>query len=84
MDNIDITDSAFSLEMPVKHLAGGNLSGGNSVDNTIFLYIGAAVLLAFASMFIYKFYMNKHSNHHNQLDCEGGFCTMNNQPHSTN
>lgn len=83
MDSIDITDSAFSLEIP----------GVNKVididgmkDYTIFIYIGATIVIAFITMFIFKFYMNK-TNSSNQLDCSGGFCTMGNNPvdsHNTN
>ena len=73
MDAIDITDSAFSLEMP-----GVNevISVNGMKDYTMFIYIGAAIVVVFISMFIYKFYMNKATL--NQMDCSGGFCTMSN------
>jgi hypothetical protein len=82
MDEIDITDSAFSLEIP--DLNNIVHTGGNVTDNTMFIYIGAAILVAFIGMFVYKFYMNKQSENANKnLDCEGGFCNMSDRPHST-
>jgi hypothetical protein len=79
MDSIDITDSAFSLEIPgVNNIIH---TGGNLTDNTMFIYIGAAILVAFIGMFVYKFYMNKRTENANKnLDCEGGFCNMNDRP----
>jgi len=69
MDSIDITDSAFSLD---------NISaGGNTTDYTLYIYIGAVILLALVGMFVYKFYMNKRNT-------GGGFCTMNNVPTNNN
>jgi len=77
MDSIDITDSAFSLEMPD---VGKIISTGGGVkDNTMFIYIGVGILVIFIGMFIYKFYMNKKSND-SELDCPGGFCTMDKRP----
>jgi phosphotransferase system glucose/maltose/N-acetylglucosamine-specific IIC component len=76
MDSIDITDSSFYLGIP--DISGGN---GNTTDHTIFIYIGIAILVAFIFMFTYKFYMNKKTS--TEVDCEGGFCTMNNSQHDT-
>ena len=56
MDAIDITDSAFCLGLSD---ANNVISGGDGLkDYTIFIYIGAAILVAFIGMFVYKFYMN--------------------------
>jgi hypothetical protein len=71
MDSIDIVDPAFTIQMP-------NISetfvGSN--DYTMYIYIGAAILIAIIGMFIHKFYVNKQTRENNE-DCEGGFCTMN-------
>ena len=76
MDSIDITDSAFSLD---------NISaGGNTTDYTLYIYIGAVILLALVGMFVYKFYMNKRNTGNDESDCPGGFCTMNNVPTNNN
>ncbi len=81
MDSIDITDSAFSLGFSD---VNNVIAGGDSLkDYTIFIYIGAAILVAFIGMFVYKFYMNKKVNENQELDCEGGFCTMGDKPSST-
>ena len=78
MDAIDITDSAFSLGIPS---VNESMSGGSgTTDYTIFIYIGAAILVAFIGMFVYKFYMNKTHSDIEQLDCPGGFCTMDDKP----
>jgi len=73
MDAIDITDSAFSLNMPdINQVIS---TGGSSTDYTMYMYIGAAILVVIVGLFIYKFYQNK-KNNQQQLDCEGGFCPM--------
>ncbi len=76
MDSIDITDSAFSLGFPdVNDVVS---SSGAINDYTMFIYIGAIIVVAFISMFIYKFYINKNKNNYNEdSNCSGGFCTMN-------
>ncbi len=82
MDSIDITDSAFSLGISDVNTVIS--TGGGSNDNTMFIYIGAAILVAFIGMFVYKFYINKQNENANKnLDCEGGFCNMNDRPPST-
>lgn len=79
MDNIDITDSAFSLAVPDLN---NIISSGESIitDYTMFIYIGAAILIAIISMLIYKFYQNKRNNQ--DETCSGGFCTMGNNPNN--
>jgi hypothetical protein len=72
MESIDITDLAFSLGVP-----DVNPIVSETTDNTMFIYIGAAILIAFIAMFIYKFNMNKQKTN-NESNCDGGFCTMNN------
>lgn len=81
MDSIDITDSAFSLDVPDINeviTTGGGISS-DMKDYTMFIYIGAAILVVIIGMFIYKFYQNK-KNKEVQFDCEGGFCTMAQKP----
>lgn len=78
MDSIDITDSTFSLDVPdIDQVIG--IVGGSTSDYTMYIYIGAAILLAVIGMFIFKFYQNKKQNQSEQ-DCPGGFCTMNENP----
>ena len=81
MDAIDITDSAFSLGIP----DANNVitTGGGVQDYTMFIYIGVAILVAFIGMFVYKFCMNKKATDNQELDCEGGFCTMGDKHSST-
>ncbi len=80
MDGIDIADSAFSLDIPgVNNVIS---TGGGLNDYIMFIYIGAAILVAFIGMFVYKFYLNKKPLE-NEEDCTGGFCTMNDRPIST-
>lgn len=76
MEAIDITDSAFSLDIPDTNQIIG---GSSTTDYTMFIYIGAAILVAFIGILIYKFYQNK-KNKEQELDCEGGFCTMGQGP----
>jgi hypothetical protein len=80
MDGIDITDSAFALDVPNVDsiLTAG---GDGSTDYTVYMYIGFAILVVIIGLFIYKFYQNK-NNSEQEEDCPGGFCTMNEQ-HST-
>lgn len=74
MDSIDITDSTFSLNAP-SIIGGENLS-----DTTIYLYIGAVILIALFGFFTYKYYQTKRNNTNLEMDCEGGFCTMESHP----
>ena len=81
MDSIDITDSAFSLGIQDVNTIIN--TGGAISDYTMFIYIGAAILVAFIAMFVYKFYMNKRKSSE-QPECDGGFCTMNNNSSTNN
>jgi|688.fasta_scaffold90165_2 hypothetical protein len=81
MDAIDITDSAFSLDIP--NTNDIITMDGVMKDYTMIIYIGATILVAFIGMFVYKFYTNKKVNDNQELDCEGGFCTMGDKPPST-
>lgn len=75
MDSIDITDSAFSLDIP--GVDSTVITGGsNSTYYSIFVYLGVAILAAIIGMFVYKYYQNKKST--SEEDCSGGFCTMEN------
>jgi len=75
MDGIDITDSAFSLDVPgIDSIVA--TGGSNSTYYSIFIYIGVAILAAMIGMFVYKYYQNKNSKQ--EEDCSGGFCTMGN------
>jgi hypothetical protein len=77
MDGIDITDSAFALDVP--GVENTVISGdSNSTYYTMFIYIGIAILAAMIGMFIFKYYQNKKSQ--SEEDCPGGFCTMENAP----
>jgi hypothetical protein len=76
IDSIDITDSAFSLDVPeINSIVGG----AERTDYTMFIYIGIAVILIAVGVFIYKIYLNKKATQMSE-DCPGGFCTMNEQP----
>jgi hypothetical protein len=83
IDSIDITDSAFSLAVP--NIIGGSDSS-TTIDYTMFIYIGVAVIILIIGMFIYKTYRGKNNNQIVE-DCTGGFCNMNeqyNQPNQQN
>ncbi len=49
MDSIDITDSAFSLN------TSSIIGSENLSDTTIYLYIGAVILIALFGFFTYRF-----------------------------
>ena len=76
MDSIDITDSAFSLDVPNLNQVIDSVDGVVSNDYTMYIYIGVAILVIVVGMFIFKFYQNKKREQSGD-DCEGGFCTMN-------
>lgn len=80
MDNIDITDSTFSLNMPY---SSNNLDIDNNIINHNFFFILAG--LSFVGLLIYKYFQTKNNENYENLDCEGGFCTMkpNNTTHSS-
>jgi hypothetical protein len=67
MDGIDITDSAFALDVPDIM----STSGVDSMDYTMFIYIGVAIVAAIIGFIM--FYQNKTID---EEDCPGGFCTM--------
>jgi len=74
MDSIDITDSAFSLEVPKTLKLPDEFSSGY----TNFIYIGIGILLL-AGLFYYKYNKSSRENRKedvNNLDCPGGFCSM--------
>lgn len=83
MESIDITDAAFSLNISpitddLRHTIISGGGNGTSEDYTMYMYIGAAILVSFIGIFYFKFYKNKklHKNEDLELDCPGGFCTM--------
>lgn len=69
MDSIDITDAAFSLDIPssIENLNMNNIDEIKT-DNTILLYIGAAIILGIIGLFVYKYY--KHTTTSPTLDSE--------------
>jgi hypothetical protein len=78
MDNIDITDTTFSLDVQdISQFMGGG--DGSVSDYTVYIYIGAAILVVIIGMFIFKFYQNKKREQTGD-DCSGWFCTMNDPP----
>jgi len=77
MDGIDITDSAFSLDVPGVDSSSVISGGSNSTYYTMFIYIGVAILAAMIGLFVYKYYQNKKTTQEEE-DCPGGFCTMEN------
>ncbi len=77
MDSIDITDSAFSLNIPnVNEIIPTHII---SSDYSTYIYIGIASLILLIAFFIFKYYQNKKNTQqsNNNLDCPGGFCPMN-------
>ncbi len=77
MDGIDITDSAFALDVPDIIPTGG---GVDLSDYSMYIYIGTAIVAAIIGFIIYKFYPNKSNGQ--EEDCPGGFCTMGDHPNS--
>jgi len=77
MDAIDITDSAFALDVPSMNSL--LTTGGDGLpDYNMFIYIGIAIVLVIIGILIYKFYQNKKNV--SEEDCPGGFCTMEQKP----
>lgn len=71
MDNVDIVDQAFSLGNAVVP------SAISSVDSTMWMYIGAALLLAgIVAYFVFFSKPRKSEQEGRENDCAGGFCTM--------
>jgi uncharacterized membrane protein YukC len=85
MDSIDITDSAFSLDMPdmnnvIQFDSTTDFLRGTKLpfDNNIFIYIGILVLVSLIGFFVYNYYQNKKNKQNVSFeDCPGGFCTTN-------
>lgn len=78
MDSIDITDSAFSLNIPdVNEIIPTSILSSNY---STYIYIGIASLIILIGFMIFKYYQNKKNTNqsNNNLDCPGGFCSMNN------
>lgn len=76
MENIDITDSAFSLDRSII----------SSIDSENFLFSNSLVLylclsvVAILGFYLYNKYFKKTVVQTESVtDCEGGFCTMNNK-----
>ena len=94
MDSIDITDSTFSLEMPnmnngissditTSDITTSDMFGGSiKPEYTIYIYIGVAILIGLLFIFYYKYYQTK-KNKQSEIDCPGGFCSMNQKPNRT-
>jgi hypothetical protein len=78
MDSIDITDSTFSLAMPdINNVMSSDIIGGSiKTDYNMYMYIGVAILIGLIGVFVYKYYKNK-KNNQSEIDCPGGFCTIN-------
>jgi hypothetical protein len=80
MDNIDITDSAFSLDIPSNSIDINSTIGITSQNNyMMYIYIGIASLILLGGIYIFKMYQAKKNSqtNENSLDCPGGFCMMN-------
>lgn len=82
MDSIDITDSAFSLDIPnLNQLTDNNnitIGGIMNGDYTIYFYIGIAIIVVIIGLYIFhnftKFYQNKqYASSNGEQDCPGGF-----------
>ena len=71
MDAIDITDATFALN--VSSVAGSWMS-----NDYLYIYIAIAVAIVLAGIFVYQMYRRNDAS-----DCDGGFCTMGEQPHTT-
>ena len=90
MDSIDITDSAFSLDIPdmnniIPFDSSTDLLGGAKLpfdtDNNLFIYIGLLLLVSLVGFFVYNYYQNKKNKQNVSFeDCPGGFCTINQSP----
>jgi hypothetical protein len=86
MDSIDITDTDFSLEINDMNInqvnsntdiVGGSGSGFDwGSINQEYIYIGIIILLGLIGLFVFNYYQSK-KNNQKELDCPGGFCTIN-------
>lgn len=80
MDSIDITDSAFTLDVPeVNYILSSTSDKSFQISSMIYIYIGIAAFALLAILYFYKKNTNEKKNISNQYsqDCPGGFCTMN-------
>lgn len=80
MDDIDITDSVFSLS---NYNLGDDSITSSSINlmsfENYYIYIGLFVCFLFAGLFLYRHYQNKKESEPLDSVCEGGFCNMNNK-----
>lgn len=72
MDAIDITDATFALNVP-------SVAGSWMSNDYLYIYIAIAVAIVLAGIFVYQMYRRRND----VSDCDGGFCTMGEQPHTT-
>jgi hypothetical protein len=75
MDSIDVTDSVFSLNVPDLNNVVDGVDDVVNNGYTSYIYIGIFILVVIG-IFAFKYYQNKKSKQYVN-DCEGGFCTMN-------
>ena len=67
MDNIDITDSVFSLDIPESNTVLNSVTGGSSSNNyTMYIYIGIAALIILGGMYVFKMYQNRKNSQSNE------------------
>jgi len=78
MDSIDVTDSVFSLNVPDLNKVVDGVDDVVNNGYTSYIYIGIFILVIIG-IFAFKYYQNKKSKQYVN-DCEGGFCTMNENP----
>lgn len=78
MDNIDIIDPTFSLDVPnFNEIISDNIVNETTEDYAIYIYIGVALLVFIICIFIFKHVFKTKMSEENEDDCPGGFCTMN-------
>lgn len=86
MDSIDITDSAFSLEIPdINNASNSDILGWSGFNlgflKQDYIFIGIAILIGLICIFAYQYYKNKKNKKSVSFhDCPGGFCTMDENP----
>lgn len=78
MDSIDVTDSVFSLNVPDLNKVVDGVDDVVNNGYTSYIYIGIFILVVIG-IFAFKYYQNRKSKQYVN-DCEGGFCTMNENP----
>ena len=80
---IDITDSAFSLDVLGSNPVLTSVTEGGLPNNyMIYIYIGIAALILLSGFYIFKTYQNKNilQSNDNSSYCPGGFCMLNQNP----